>query len=120
MGAWTFAQPRLLDLLPSGVRLRYVGRAEAASPSEGSIGAHEREQKRIIGETLGDAPAPVAPGTPAQNKNGASNGAAASNGKSNGRNNGKSAAAVSVADATPSETPLATTQEAEESGANGG
>ncbi len=113
MGAWTFAQPRLLDLLPGGVRLRYIGRAEAASPAEGSIGAHDREQKRIIAETLGDAPVPsVASAT--------ANGAA-SNGK-NGKNgrNGAKAAAVSVADAVPNEITLATSQKAEESGANGG
>lgn len=48
MGAWTFVQPYLRDLLPPGVGLRYIGRPEAASPAEGSASLHAQEQNRII------------------------------------------------------------------------
>jgi 2-oxoglutarate dehydrogenase E1 component len=50
MGAWTFMQPRLQELLPTGVALRYIGRPEAASPAEGSLIQHRAQQARIVGE----------------------------------------------------------------------
>jgi 2-oxoglutarate dehydrogenase E1 component len=52
MGAWTFMQPRLAELLPDGMRLRYVGRPEAASPAEGSLTLHNIEQKRLVAEAF--------------------------------------------------------------------
>lgn len=52
MGAWTFMQPRIGDLLPEGVVLRYVGRAAEASPAEGSILQHRAEQARIVAEAF--------------------------------------------------------------------
>ncbi len=52
MGAWSFMQPRLQHLLPPGVVLRYIGRPESASPAEGSVGLHTREQSRIVGEAF--------------------------------------------------------------------
>ncbi|HVK04984.1 MAG TPA: 2-oxoglutarate dehydrogenase E1 component [Armatimonadaceae bacterium] len=58
MGAWTFVAPRLSALLPEGVTLRYEGRAEAASPAEGKISAHEREQNRLVRSSYADALAP--------------------------------------------------------------
>ena len=73
-GAWTFLQPHLVDLLPPRARLRYIGRPESASPSEGSGAQHAREQERIVRETLSGAPTPVRPATapPARNgRNGA-------------------------------------------------
>src|SRR5690606_10662854 len=53
MGAWSFVESRLRDLLPDGVQLRYVGRPERASPAEGYPAAHKTEQARIVGEALG-------------------------------------------------------------------
>ncbi|GIW08362.1 MAG: 2-oxoglutarate dehydrogenase E1 component [Dehalococcoidia bacterium] len=48
MGAYGFVFPRLWTLLPQGVRLRYVGRREKASPAEGSALRHSAEQARIV------------------------------------------------------------------------
>ena len=56
MGAYTFVAPRLTDLLPPGVRLRYVGRPDAASPSEGKKTSHDREQARIVAAAFEVAP----------------------------------------------------------------
>ncbi|HEY4320678.1 MAG TPA: multifunctional oxoglutarate decarboxylase/oxoglutarate dehydrogenase thiamine pyrophosphate-binding subunit/dihydrolipoyllysine-residue succinyltransferase subunit [Gemmatimonadales bacterium] len=53
MGPWTFMAQRLMPTLPDGVTLRYVGRPERASPSEGYNSAHVAEQARIVGEALG-------------------------------------------------------------------
>ncbi|MES2124220.1 MAG: multifunctional oxoglutarate decarboxylase/oxoglutarate dehydrogenase thiamine pyrophosphate-binding subunit/dihydrolipoyllysine-residue succinyltransferase subunit [Gemmatimonadota bacterium] len=52
MGAWSFLAPRLTALLPDGVTLRYVGRPERASPSEGYDSLHRVEQKRIVTEAF--------------------------------------------------------------------
>jgi 2-oxoglutarate dehydrogenase E1 component len=52
MGAWNYVEPRLRELLPADVPLRYVGRPIRASTAEGSAAAHAREQARIIGEAL--------------------------------------------------------------------
>ena len=49
MGAWTFAAPRLGELLaPRGLALRYIGRPERASPSEGSPRRHAAAQGAIV------------------------------------------------------------------------
>ena len=53
MGAWSFIEPRLRTILPTGVTLRYIGRPERASPAEGYLSAHKAEQARIVGEALG-------------------------------------------------------------------
>jgi 2-oxoglutarate dehydrogenase E1 component len=58
MGAWGFVQGRLGALLPRGVEMRYVGRAEAASPAEGSATRHAVEQNRIVSTALQAAPKP--------------------------------------------------------------
>ncbi|GMA50671.1 hypothetical protein GCM10025857_20280 [Alicyclobacillus contaminans] len=52
MGAWFYMQPRLQALLPSRVKLRYVGRPEQASPAEGHAPDHNAEQARILNEVL--------------------------------------------------------------------
>jgi len=57
MGAWTYIQPLLRDniarlkvaQLPT---LRYVGRASAASPAEGTHHLHDVEQNRIVTEAI--------------------------------------------------------------------
>lgn len=48
MGAWSYVAPRLKALLPPEVPFVYVGRAESASPAEGSQSDHAEEQQRII------------------------------------------------------------------------
>jgi 2-oxoglutarate dehydrogenase complex dehydrogenase (E1) component-like enzyme len=53
MGPWSFMEPRLARVVPEGVRVRYAGRPERASPSEGYLSAHVVEQARIVGEALG-------------------------------------------------------------------
>jgi 2-oxoglutarate dehydrogenase complex dehydrogenase (E1) component-like enzyme len=39
--------------LPGKLLFEYIGRAERASPSEGSPGAHRMEQARIVDKVLG-------------------------------------------------------------------
>lgn len=64
MGAWTYMEPRLRDLLGSldrPIPIGYAGRPERASPAEGFLGHHAIEQARIIGEALNGAPEVAAP-----------------------------------------------------------
>jgi multifunctional 2-oxoglutarate metabolism enzyme len=48
MGAWKVMFRRLPEMLPEGVQLRYIGRPQRASPSEGYPAAHRSEQERIV------------------------------------------------------------------------
>jgi 2-oxoglutarate dehydrogenase complex dehydrogenase (E1) component-like enzyme len=48
MGSWRSMQRRIPELLGEGIELRYVGRPERASPSEGYPAAHRTEQERIV------------------------------------------------------------------------
>jgi 2-oxoglutarate dehydrogenase E1 component len=51
MGAWSFVAPRIEDVMQSlgrNDRLRYTGRAEAASPAAGYLRIHDREQKELV------------------------------------------------------------------------
>jgi 2-oxoglutarate dehydrogenase E1 component len=49
MGAWTYVSPRLRGLLaPRRLVLRYIGRPERASPSEGSPRRHAVAQEAIV------------------------------------------------------------------------
>jgi 2-oxoglutarate dehydrogenase E1 component len=59
MGAWTFVQPRLRDLLPDSVDVRYVGRPESASPAEGSMRRHVSAQGKIITAAVSAVPEPL-------------------------------------------------------------
>ena len=52
MGAWTYAEPRLRQLLGGAAAPRYIGRPERASPAEGYTGNHQVEQARIVAEAL--------------------------------------------------------------------
>ncbi|MCC6314609.1 MAG: 2-oxoglutarate dehydrogenase E1 component [Thermomicrobiales bacterium] len=55
MGAWSYMEPRLRDLLAKMERplpIRYVGRPDRASPAEGSAERHAAEQARIVAEAL--------------------------------------------------------------------
>ena len=59
MGAWTFVEPRLRDLLQVKERplpLIYAGRPERASPAEGSPERHALEQARIVHAALAEIP----------------------------------------------------------------
>ena len=59
MGAWTYVEPRLRELLSASERplpVHYAGRPERASPAEGSLDRHGVEQARIIQAALADAP----------------------------------------------------------------
>jgi 2-oxoglutarate dehydrogenase E1 component len=51
MGAWTFAAPRLQDLL--GLPVQYVGRDASASPATGSKLVHDREQAELVEAAIG-------------------------------------------------------------------
>ena len=48
IGAWEFMRPLLEELMADRAPLRYIGRARAASPSEGSAAWHQLNQKRLI------------------------------------------------------------------------
>ncbi len=52
MGAWTYVAPRLRAATGTSVPVTYIGRAERASPAEGYLASHQREQARIIAEVL--------------------------------------------------------------------
>lgn len=56
MGAWTYIRPRVSDVLEDigrdGVKVRYTGRKEAASPATGYIKIHEREQNQLVDDAL--------------------------------------------------------------------
>lgn len=52
MGGWTFVEPRLREILPENVKLKYVGRTASASPATGSYAIHELEQKHIVEQSL--------------------------------------------------------------------
>lgn len=52
MGAWTYMEPRLREILSEGATLEYVGRPERASPAEGYLSAHLAEQHRIVATAL--------------------------------------------------------------------
>ncbi|WIG57942.1 MAG: 2-oxoglutarate dehydrogenase E1 component [Ktedonobacterales bacterium] len=54
MGAWTYIAPRLREILPDGLALRYVGRPERASTAEGLAEAHAAEQARILEAAVAD------------------------------------------------------------------
>jgi 2-oxoglutarate dehydrogenase E1 component len=58
MGAWTFVESRLRELLGGEAELRYEGRPPRASPAEGYADKHAVEQARIVDAAWGGAEAP--------------------------------------------------------------
>jgi 2-oxoglutarate decarboxylase len=48
MGAWSVMARRMPELVPEGVKFRYVGRPPRAAPSEGYPALHRSEQERIV------------------------------------------------------------------------
>ncbi len=63
MGAWTYVEPKLREMVGEGVRVSYVGRPERASPAEGYPAAHIAEQNRIVREALQSAGPKAVPDT---------------------------------------------------------
>jgi 2-oxoglutarate decarboxylase len=53
MGAWTFVNPRLQEILRKGQKLTYAGRQASASPASGQKKIHDAEQERLIRIALG-------------------------------------------------------------------
>lgn len=58
MGAWSFLEPHLRELLPASIGLRAICRRESSSPAEGSTAAFRVEQDRIVAETFATLPSP--------------------------------------------------------------
>ncbi|MEX2325551.1 MAG: hypothetical protein WD553_02060, partial [Gemmatimonadaceae bacterium] len=52
MGAWTYVAPLLRVSTGDALVMRYIGRPERASPSEGYAASHTAEQKRIVTSVL--------------------------------------------------------------------
>jgi 2-oxoglutarate dehydrogenase E1 component len=52
MGAWSFVQPYMTELLTSGQRLTYVGRKASAATATGSLKVHQAEQDALVKEAL--------------------------------------------------------------------
>ena len=52
MGAREYMFPRLMQILPEGFELGYIGRPDRASPGEGYPAAHNAEQQRILADAL--------------------------------------------------------------------
>ena len=53
MGAWRFVRGHIQPILdPARRSLRYIGRAEAASPAPGSLKRHQSEQAEILSESF--------------------------------------------------------------------
>jgi 2-oxoglutarate dehydrogenase E1 component len=52
MGAREHMFPRLMQIMPEGMRFGYIGRPERASPGEGYPAAHMDEQSRILTATI--------------------------------------------------------------------
>ncbi|MBI2689073.1 MAG: multifunctional oxoglutarate decarboxylase/oxoglutarate dehydrogenase thiamine pyrophosphate-binding subunit/dihydrolipoyllysine-residue succinyltransferase subunit [Acidobacteria bacterium] len=61
MGAWRFVQEQIQPILDSTRRsVRYIGRAESASPAPGSLKRHQAEQADILEEALSSDSTPRA------------------------------------------------------------
>src|SRR5688500_228118 len=56
MGAWSYVSPQLRVATGNMLTIRYIGRAERASPAEGSSNADEDGQKRMVVLVLNRAP----------------------------------------------------------------
>jgi 2-oxoglutarate dehydrogenase E1 component len=52
MGGWTFVEPRLGAILPTGTTLQYIGRDASASPATGSYAIHNLEQAKLVNDSL--------------------------------------------------------------------
>ncbi len=48
MGAWTFVEPRLRQLIDEELPIRYVGKPARPSPAQGSARFHKEEHAGIV------------------------------------------------------------------------
>jgi 2-oxoglutarate dehydrogenase E1 component len=55
MGAWSYLQAALRELLPENSALTYQGRQESASPAAGSFGQHQAEETALVKRVVGAA-----------------------------------------------------------------
>ncbi len=53
MGAYTYLNPYLREILPDNLKLCYVGRARSASTAAGSYALHNFEKKLILDQAFG-------------------------------------------------------------------
>ncbi|MCC3374588.1 2-oxoglutarate dehydrogenase E1 component [Cohnella sp. REN36] len=56
MGSWSYMEPRIRDIAPESVALRYIGRPERSSPASGFQQVHALEQQYIISQSLKPSP----------------------------------------------------------------
>ncbi|MDQ3633834.1 MAG: multifunctional oxoglutarate decarboxylase/oxoglutarate dehydrogenase thiamine pyrophosphate-binding subunit/dihydrolipoyllysine-residue succinyltransferase subunit [Acidobacteriota bacterium] len=54
MGGWFFIKPRIEEIKPENMNLRYVGRVASASPATGSYVIHGLEQEKIVNQSLNE------------------------------------------------------------------
>lgn len=54
MGAWNYAQGKLIRIVRERADLRHVARRASPSPASGSAKVHEREQSELLGAALAD------------------------------------------------------------------
>lgn len=52
MGAWNFVEPRIQEIAPNGIKVKYIGRRRRSSPAEGDPYVHKLEQNTIIQAAL--------------------------------------------------------------------
>jgi 2-oxoglutarate dehydrogenase E1 component len=52
MGAWNFVEPRINEIAPSGIRVKYIGRRRRSSPAEGDPNVHKLDQSKILQAAL--------------------------------------------------------------------
>ncbi|TMV46934.1 2-oxoglutarate dehydrogenase E1 component [Paenibacillus mesophilus] len=52
MGAWSFMEPRIRELAPEGVIVRYVGRRERSSTASGYQNVHSFEQRQLLANAM--------------------------------------------------------------------
>ncbi|MFD0870310.1 2-oxoglutarate dehydrogenase subunit E1 [Chlamydia abortus] len=52
MGAWSYMDPRIRDVAPDKVKVRYIGRPDRSSPASGYQDVHNMEQQRLISNAL--------------------------------------------------------------------
>ena len=55
MGAWTFVEPILREIVDGELPIRYIGKPARPSTAQGSAGFHKREHARIVREAFKSA-----------------------------------------------------------------
>jgi 2-oxoglutarate dehydrogenase E1 component len=58
MGAWTYMEPRLRELVDGVLPVRYVGKPARPSPAQGSAAVHKKEHAQIARAAFKDAEEP--------------------------------------------------------------